>query len=289
MSLDGLDHGANGLFTGEFIRVVGQPGLTISQVFDRVRIAVDRRSGHSQVPWVSTSLVGEFRFYTGAGGDESANSGSSSPGQDVESLFNEADSLFQKQDYRRAVAVLTTAIGKQPDDTGLYHLRGQAYARLKEFPAAIRDFDAEILRLKPESQRLFLAYHDRGATYRLWGKTGVAIEDLTAAIRLKPDSFLSFHERGVAHQHRSEYDPAMEDYSRAIQLKPDYVWPYFDRSRVYLLRKEFALALKDLDQAIRLEPSTSTFYLKRAEVKEAMRDREGAKSDREKARSFARN
>jgi hypothetical protein len=54
--------GANGLYTGELLKALQAPGQRVEDVFKRVRQAVVERSGGDQVPWESSSLVGEFLF-----------------------------------------------------------------------------------------------------------------------------------------------------------------------------------------------------------------------------------
>jgi Skp family chaperone for outer membrane proteins len=58
--------GTNGLFTSELIKALKEPGLGIEQVFSRVRVAVDDRSGGRQTPWTNSSLIGEFYFHAPA-------------------------------------------------------------------------------------------------------------------------------------------------------------------------------------------------------------------------------
>ena len=57
--------GRNGLYTGQLLKVIQTPGLTVEQVFKRVRDAVMRTTQNKQVPWESTSLRGEFYFAGG--------------------------------------------------------------------------------------------------------------------------------------------------------------------------------------------------------------------------------
>lgn len=54
--------GRNGLFTQELLAVLREPGLTVSEVFRRVRERVDRASGARQTPWVADGLIGDFAF-----------------------------------------------------------------------------------------------------------------------------------------------------------------------------------------------------------------------------------
>ncbi len=54
--------GENGVYTGELIKTMVQPGLKIEDVFKRVRSAVREATGGKQVPWESSSLEGDFYF-----------------------------------------------------------------------------------------------------------------------------------------------------------------------------------------------------------------------------------
>jgi len=68
----------NGLYTSELLQVMGTPGLSIEEVFKRVRAGVQRQTNGQQIPWESSSLVGDFSFTpANASGskDTSGNSG----------------------------------------------------------------------------------------------------------------------------------------------------------------------------------------------------------------------
>ncbi len=54
--------GTNGLYTSELLKVLDVPGLTVEEVFKRVRRSVMRESSGEQVPWESSSLVSDFVF-----------------------------------------------------------------------------------------------------------------------------------------------------------------------------------------------------------------------------------
>jgi uncharacterized caspase-like protein len=58
----------NGLFTGHVVKALREPGLTLDQIFNRVRERVDADSRHQQTPWSVTSVIGEFRFMPGPQG-----------------------------------------------------------------------------------------------------------------------------------------------------------------------------------------------------------------------------
>ncbi len=54
--------GKNGLYTQALLKAIREPGLKIEDVFKRVRDRVQNLTVGRQVPWESTSLVGDFYF-----------------------------------------------------------------------------------------------------------------------------------------------------------------------------------------------------------------------------------
>lgn len=59
-------NGQNGLYTAELLKQMHVPGISITDMFMRVRAEVMRQTGSKQVPWESSSLVGSFYFSGGA-------------------------------------------------------------------------------------------------------------------------------------------------------------------------------------------------------------------------------
>lgn len=54
--------GDNGLYTEHLLKYLGKSGLSIEQVFKKVRINVRQQSSGEQIPWESSSLVRDFYF-----------------------------------------------------------------------------------------------------------------------------------------------------------------------------------------------------------------------------------
>ena len=59
---DDNPEGRNGLFSSHLLEVLRQPGLNLDQVFNEVREKVYTASGKRQLPWSSSSVMGEFVF-----------------------------------------------------------------------------------------------------------------------------------------------------------------------------------------------------------------------------------
>ncbi len=58
--------GKNGIYTQHLLASLGQPGVPVEQLFKRVRVGVMKDTRNAQVPWESSSLVGDFYFKPGA-------------------------------------------------------------------------------------------------------------------------------------------------------------------------------------------------------------------------------
>jgi hypothetical protein len=54
--------GDNGLYTQELIKIMGEPGLPIEDVFKKVRVNVYQMSDKKQVPWENSSIFRDFYF-----------------------------------------------------------------------------------------------------------------------------------------------------------------------------------------------------------------------------------
>lgn len=59
---------ANSVYARNLAEQMSVPGLTVESVFKRVRTAVIEQTSNGQIPWESSSLVGEFCFRAGAQG-----------------------------------------------------------------------------------------------------------------------------------------------------------------------------------------------------------------------------
>jgi formylglycine-generating enzyme required for sulfatase activity len=56
------DRGGNGVYTGELVKALRQPGLKIEEVFKKAANGVMEKTGGKQVPWTQASLQGDFYF-----------------------------------------------------------------------------------------------------------------------------------------------------------------------------------------------------------------------------------
>jgi hypothetical protein len=59
--------GTNGVFTGEFLKAMSEPGLPLEQVFKKVVIGVKAATKGAQTPWQESSIQGDFSFFPKGG------------------------------------------------------------------------------------------------------------------------------------------------------------------------------------------------------------------------------
>src|SRR5262245_16672825 len=59
--------GANSPYTTALMKIAREPGLPIEEAFKRVRVSVNDVTQGRQVPWESSSLTSDFRFFEGGG------------------------------------------------------------------------------------------------------------------------------------------------------------------------------------------------------------------------------
>ncbi len=63
----GDGQGRNGLYTSELLNQMLVSGISVEEMFKRVRAGVQKQTNGQQVPWESSSLVGSFYFATPVG------------------------------------------------------------------------------------------------------------------------------------------------------------------------------------------------------------------------------
>jgi hypothetical protein len=77
MAVDG--EGRNGVYTKHLLQAMTVPGLSIEQVFKQVRLGVVTETRGQQIPWESSSLLGEVMFVPAVSNPTQAPSGSAVP------------------------------------------------------------------------------------------------------------------------------------------------------------------------------------------------------------------
>jgi len=141
--------GQYGRYTAELLEWLPKPGLTIENMFKKVRASVMINSSGTQIPWESSSLVGDFYFnnkdlqntqqvlykkptapvkITKRSENYSTNSN--------EQLFSKGKNYYQKKEYDKSIIYLRDFVFENPNSSNLsaalYYL-AESYYNKKKF------------------------------------------------------------------------------------------------------------------------------------------------------------
>ncbi|HZI17761.1 MAG TPA: tetratricopeptide repeat protein [Pyrinomonadaceae bacterium] len=287
--------GRNGAYTAELLKQMSMPGLLIEEVMKRVRASLKQQTKGEQVPWESSSLVGDFYFIRAAG--EAASTPAPRPAVAAPnpatlelSFWESIKGSTDPEDYRaylkkypngtyvplaenslRRLAAATAASPVKPPAAGNtappstakaveHYDRGVAYERKGDYDLAVAEF-SEAIRIEPGYAR---AYFGRGNNYANKRDHDRAIADYTEAIRLDPKYALVYRNRGISYANKGNFDRAIADYTEAIRLDPnDAAVPYTGRGVGYANKGDYDRAIADHTEAVRLDPKYALAYRNR--------------------------
>ena len=102
-------------------------------------------------------------------------------------FHRQADGLYERRKFDKAIETYTLAIGLNPNDYAIYNNRGAAYHATGEFQKAIDDY-TKAVELNPYH---FSAYNNRGAAYEDIGNIEQAVADYRKALEIKPENKLA--------------------------------------------------------------------------------------------------
>jgi len=128
----------NGLFAKHLIRALGQPGLNLDQVFNRVRHNVWSESRGEQLPTAFTSVTGDVVLH---------------PPDGAGFYVNRAVACLLRGEPESSIADLTRALHADPHNAYTVSNRGVAHALAGRLDKALGDFE-EAVRLRPGDSHL---------------------------------------------------------------------------------------------------------------------------------------
>lgn len=100
---------------------------------------------------------------------------------EVNELIKEAETLFEKKEYKKIIDLLPDEILDKHNNADLYAWRAWAHTRLKE--------------------------------------SDLAFEYAEKAVATDPDNYFGYHQRGGVWYESGDFDKAIADFDKAIELK----------------------------------------------------------------------
>ncbi len=177
----------------------------------------------------------------------------------------------------RAVSTrLDLQVLQSPDDVSLRLERGEEYLRLRDYGAALRDFE-RAQDLEPERAE---AYVGMGRTYfylRRWQEAEAAF---STAISFNPDLESAHFWRGTVLYYQGRYEAALEEFTWARDLAPEVdpltlAW----QARAAVAAGNLELAQAVLEEAFILDEELPLLYIVRGELRVQQEEIEGAQGD----------
>lgn len=145
------------------------------------------------------------------------------------------------------------------------HNRAKAYVEAGRLAEAVRDLNAAVsLGNAITGYPNEINYFHRGYVFIKMARYTEAEQDLSVAIRRKPDYFDAYYMRGVANLSAGDAAKSIEDLNKAISISPAPPYNYFhDRAIAFARVGEYNRAVADYTEAIRLNPASSDSYRNR--------------------------
>ncbi|MCI0342305.1 MAG: tetratricopeptide repeat protein [Planctomycetales bacterium] len=153
--------------------------------------------------------------------------------------------------------------------------RGTLRHDLGDAAGAMEDLDAA-LRLRPGFPH---ALHNRGLAFRSLGQPARALQDFDEVLRQLPRSFTTLSSRGAARGEMGDLAGAMADLDEALRLAPGFIEARFNRAAARTHAGDLRGAFEDYDVIVRVEPGHAEALDCRGDVRRQLGDPEGAIAD----------
>lgn len=168
---------------------------------------------------------------------------------DAASLHQRALGNLNDGNHKRALEDLHAAIQLNPYYTQAYYLRGQIFAKQKDFAQAIHDFDKAI----SQDSSFASALHQRALAHQGSRDYRQALKDFDNALALEPLNVLTLRDRAIAHRDAGNYDQAVDDYAEAMRLGFSAVDPH-PMADLLFFQGRFLQSAQTLQQVVRAKP-----------------------------------
>jgi len=168
---------------------------------------------------------------------------------DAASLHQRALGNLNDGNHKRALEDLHAAIQLNPYYTQAYYLRGQVFAKQKDFTQAIHDFDKAI----SQDSSFASALHQRALAHQGSGDYRQALKDFDNSLTLEPLNALTLRDRAIVHRDAGNYDQAVDDYAEAMRLGFSAVDPH-PMADLLFFQGRFLQSAQTLQQVVRAKP-----------------------------------
>jgi tetratricopeptide (TPR) repeat protein len=161
-----------------------------------------------------------------------------------------------------SLPALTAAVRLLPDDAGVHHNLGNAFARLGRFDDAVSSYRRAVV-LNPNFAE---AYNHLAQALMNLGQFSEALERCHRAIDLKPGFVEAHDNRGTAMLALGRLDEAQASYQQAIALDPGFAEAHNNLGNVFRSLGQLPQAILCCDRALQIDPRFVQAHCNRATV-----------------------
>jgi tetratricopeptide (TPR) repeat protein len=266
VAADGNETDRNSPYTASVLKHITDPGLPIGTMFQQVRESVMKKTGEKQMPWDSSSLLGNFIFNSGDASYASSTSLASNQ-QVLPAISSSPQPITPPALAKNDPLSLASGSSVLPSKITAKQLVDYAYYKQRWISRKKDDLNGtisdltELIRIEKETGKndvIHFSYALRAKLYFDLGNMNASILDLSEAIknreamkfRQDPDNY---YERGLAHEVLGNKKDAVADFNSAISLHgkriKDPIDPN-DELNSYIYRGDIYLHLGDKQNAI---------------------------------------
>lgn len=172
------------------------------------------------------------------------------------------DVYAEMKNYKAALADFEKAIKLNSRNDRAFANRGRILALTGNFVQAMKDMDRAVL-LDPENADNYI---NRGLVRDLSGNVTGAIKDFDRAVQISRGSPIALVNRGNSKIHLGDYNGAIDDFDLALKSNSELPKAYCRRGTAYSYMGKIKEALNDLNKAIQLEAGDPEIYFERGLV-----------------------
>jgi tetratricopeptide (TPR) repeat protein len=167
---------------------------------------------------------------------------------------------LEKAQAQTQVQTYSQEFSKNPENWQALLFRGNAYAKLGNHGAALRDYNY-ILERNPN---YLDGYKRRGMLYEQMKQWDKAIDNYTSMIEMHPRNDLGYMLRADVFAKKAHYNQALDDYASAIRRNQKNGIAWFKRANIFYQHEDYKTALKEFQLASLAQPSLLGAYEKQA-------------------------
>lgn len=147
--------GANGLYTQALLKNIQTPGISLEEVFKRVRSDVSKQTQDAQIPWESTSLTGNFYFMSSPDEQIEDTLWESIKGSNARADFDTYLTRYPKGRYADQAKTARDRLLKRDQDAAMQRQQEQQQVtdEQKKMNAERQQLDAEKRKLEEDKKK----------------------------------------------------------------------------------------------------------------------------------------